>query len=139
MKIAIEGYEANTSNRVGIGRFGHEIVRHINTLLQSQSQPDHIRIYVPSPPRRDMPPQAAWWQYRLRGPTRLWTLVGLPLALSLDRPRANVIFTPTHYSPRFTQIPRVISIMDLSYLTYPDLFKPKDLHQLVHWTKYSVL
>ena len=28
--------------------------------------------------------------------------------------------------------------MDLSYLHYPELFRAKDLHQLVHWTKYSV-
>ena len=28
--------------------------------------------------------------------------------------------------------------MDLSYLTYPQLFRKKDLHQLIHWTHYSV-
>jgi glycosyltransferase involved in cell wall biosynthesis len=31
-----------------------------------------------------------------------------------------------------------MSIMDLSFLSYPELFKKKDLYQLVHWTEYSV-
>jgi len=30
-----------------------------------------------------------------------------------------------------------MSIMDLSYLTYPQLFRKKDLHQLTQWTAYS--
>jgi len=30
-----------------------------------------------------------------------------------------------------------MAIMDLSFLSYPELFRPKDLHQLVHWTAYG--
>jgi glycosyltransferase involved in cell wall biosynthesis len=35
-------------------------------------------------------------------------------------------------------MPSAISIMDLSYIYYPELFTQKDLYQLTHWTEYSV-
>ena len=63
--------------------------------------------------------------------------MSLPLAVTFDTPIADVIFTPTHYIPRFISIPRVCVMYDLSYLYYPEMFRAKDLHQLVHWTRYS--
>ena len=85
-----------------------------------------------------MPKETDWWQYVVTRPKKFWTFVGLPARLLLDKPNADVVFSPTHYIPRFISFPRVMSIMDCSYLTYPELFRKKDLHQLVHWTKYSV-
>ncbi|MDQ5954196.1 MAG: hypothetical protein QG583_124, partial [Patescibacteria group bacterium] len=40
---------------------------------------------------------------------------------------------------RFTQVPRVISIMDLAFFHFADYFTKKDLAQLHSWTKYSVI
>jgi glycosyltransferase involved in cell wall biosynthesis len=134
MIIAIDGYEANEVRRVGIGRYAFEIIKNIN-LLHS----DHIfRIYLPNKPLPDMPVETDWWQYRALSPKRLWTFFRLPLALITDLPRADVVFSPTHYIPRFVNLPRVMAVMDLSYIAYPELFRADDLHQLIHWTKYSV-
>jgi len=142
MVIAIDGYEANVTTRVGIGRYAYEILKAMYALLRDQyiagELKDVYRIYLPSIPLPDMPKASPWWQYRIVGPKKLWTFIGLPLALSKDMPRADVVFSPTHYIPRFIRTPRVMSIMDLSYLQFPELFKSKDLHQLVHWTQYSV-
>ncbi len=96
------------------------------------------RIYLPNAPLPDMPAATDWWQYRVLAPKKFWTLFRLPLALLTDTPFADVIFSPTHYIPRFTRIPRVMSIMDVSYLGYPELFRDHDLYQLTHWTAYSV-
>jgi len=139
MIIAIDGYEANVGNRVGIGRYAYEILTHIYELRMKNTESGNtsFRIYLPSVPLPDMPIVTDWWQYRVVGPKKLWTFIGLPLALTKDGPRADVVFSPTHYIPRFISIPRVMSIMDLSYLSYPELFKRKDIHQLTHWTKYS--
>lgn len=138
MIIAIDGYEANVKNRVGIGRFAFEIIKHIYYLLEKSKDKHEVRIYLPNKPVLDFPKETAWWKYFIKGPTRLWTFIGLPLALRQDKPQANVIFSPTHYVPRFINIPRVMAIMDLSYLEFPHMFKPKDLHQLRNWTDYSV-
>ncbi len=133
MKIAIDGYEANVGNRVGIGRYAYEIIRHLNAISSDHS----FRVYLPQAPLQDMPKESPNWKYRIAGPKKLWTFVGLPLALTLDRPKPDVIFSPTHYVPRWVNIPRVMAIMDVSYLEYPQMFRPRDLHQLVNWTAYS--
>ena len=144
MIIAIDGYEANVAQRVGIGRYAYEILKNLFEEGKRQKAKGKIgdellfRIYLPDHPLSDMPKETRWWQYRIAKPQRFWTFLGLPAALTLDRPQPNIIFSPTHYAPRFVAIPRVIAIMDTSYLHYPKMFKAKDLHQLVHWSAYSV-
>ena len=145
MIIAIDGYEANVRDRVGIGRYAYEILRHIYGEVMNQKlkvirdEEISFRIYVPNTPLSDMPKETVWWQYRVISPKRFWTFFRLPLALRTDSPPADVVFSPTHYSPRFVGTPRVISVMDLSYIHYPELFTAKDRYQLTSWTKYSVL
>jgi glycosyltransferase involved in cell wall biosynthesis len=139
MIIAIDGFEANVSRRVGIGRYAYEILSHMYTYVSAHPELGiTVRVYLPNPPRQDMPAATSWWQYNVIGPHRLWTLIALPFHIYWDRPRPSVVFSPTHYVPRFITVPRVMSIMDLSYLVYPRLFRKKDLHKLVHWTKYAV-
>lgn len=132
MKIAIDGYEANIPNRVGIGRFAYEIVRHIYTANTKHT----FDIYLPSAPLPHMPKETANWKYHLVWPRKFWTFIGLPYAITQDHP--DVVFSPTHYIPRWVAIPRVMAIMDVSYLKFPELFRPQDFHKLVNWTAYSV-
>jgi glycosyltransferase involved in cell wall biosynthesis len=132
MKIAIDGYEANAENRVGIGRFAYEMLVHLYKITQGHQ----VKVFLPYTPRPDLPPETSRWNYMVARPAKLWTFVGLPLALRHEP--FDVIFSPTHYIPRFTSVPRVMAIMDISYLTYPELFRPADLHKLVYWTRYSV-
>ena len=139
MIIAIDGYEANVNARVGIGRYAFELLTAIYT--KQATLPVHdlkFRIYLPETPRPDMPAETDWWKYCIRTPSKLWTFFALPIALAADVPKADVVFSPTHYIPRFTSIPCVMSIMDLSYLYFPELFKKKDLFQLTRWTEYAV-
>lgn len=132
MNIGIDGYEANIENRVGIGRYAYEIITHLYGLTRNH----RVTVFLPNPPKRDMPEETDWWHYRVAGPQKLWTFIGLPMAMRSER--LDVIYTPTHYIPRFTGVPRVMAIMDVSYLKYPELFKAKDLYQLRVWTAYSV-
>lgn len=129
MKIAIDGYEANVENRVGIGRYAFEIL----TALYPIAHKHTVTVFLPSKPRSDMPP----FRYNVVGPKKFWTFVGLPLALHKES--FDVVFSPTHYIPRFTNIPRVMAIMDMSFLAYPEMFRPKDRYQLTKWTKYAAL
>jgi glycosyltransferase involved in cell wall biosynthesis len=146
MIIAIDGYEANQKNRVGIGRYAYEIlVRLYEEIGKSHAQETGNKkqnvtmciVYLPDPPLPDMPKETSYWTYRVVRPKKLWTFIGLPLAITREKVRPDVIYSPTHYIPRFVTIPRVMAIMDLSFLSYPELFRSKDLHQLVHWTAYG--
>ncbi len=132
MIIGIDGNEANVTNKVGISEFAFQLLLQFSNLKSSK-----FNIYLKSKPKDDLPKPDNNWQYRTVTPGKLWTQWRLPLDLYLHQPRPNVFFSPTHYAPRFSPVPTVISIMDLSYLYFPKMFKKSDLYQLRSWTSYS--
>lgn len=147
MIIGIDGNEANVKNRVGIGEYAFELLRQFSSLeLKVPSsakapvdrQSSKFVIYLKNNPLDDMPKENSVWKYRVIKPGKLWTQWRLPLDLYMHKPRPDVFFSPSHYAPRFSPILSVISVMDLSFLYYPDLFNKKDLLQLRSWTEYSV-
>src|SRR5581483_5659127 len=135
MLIAIDGNEANVERKVGIGEYAFKLLVEFSKL---KKQNIDFSVYLKEPPRQDLPKESNQWDYRIIQPKKLWTQIGLPLDLYRHRPRPTLFFTPTHYAPRFSPIPTVISVMDLSYLYFPELFKKSDLYQLHNWTRYSV-
>jgi glycosyltransferase involved in cell wall biosynthesis len=139
MILAVDGYEANASVRVGVGRYAFEIIAQIAARQRQANRLfDDVRVYVPGTIGAHMPKENPHFHYRITLPRALWTWVGFPVALASDMPAADVVFSPTHYVPRWITTPRVMAIMDVSYLSYPELFRAQDLHKLVHWTAYSV-
>jgi glycosyltransferase involved in cell wall biosynthesis len=135
MIIGIDGNEANTEKRVGIGEYAFELIREFGKLNKKNLT---FRIYLKNNPMKDFPKARKGWEYRIIGPRKLWTQFRLPFELYIDRQRPDVFFSPSHYGPRLAPMPTAMSIMDLSYIHYPQLFNKKDLYQLVNWTKYSV-
>lgn len=135
MTIGIDGNEANVNVKVGIGEFSHQLLENFNS--SSENKID-FRVYLKNKPNQDMPEINDHWKYRIFGPGKLWTQWRLPLDLYLHKPRPDVFFSPSHYAPRFSPVPSVVSVMDMSYYHYPELFNNTDLYQLKNWTKYSV-
>ncbi|HSW98141.1 MAG TPA: glycosyltransferase family 1 protein [Candidatus Saccharimonadales bacterium] len=135
MIIGIDGNEANVVNKVGISEYGFELLDQFN---EYQIPNIKYQIYLKRQPGSDFPKESEKWHYRIVKPAKLWTQFGLPFDLYTHSPRPSVFFSPTHYAPRFCPVPTVISIMDLSYIHYPQLFTAKDLYQLQNWTAYSV-
>lgn len=135
MIVGIDANEANVETKVGISEYAFQLLTEFNKM-----QPHGItfEVYVKDMPRDDMPEESDRWHYRSFGPKKLWTQWRLPLDLYTHQPQPDIFFTPSHYAPRFSPVPTVISIMDLSYLRFPELFNPHDLYQLKNWTKYSV-
>lgn len=133
MNIGIDGNEANVDKRVGISEYAYELLIE----FQKFKNDNKFTIYLKEPPKNHMPAPTSNFTYKVIGPKKFWTQFGLPLSLYLER-KPQIFFSPTHYAPRFSPIPTVISIMDLSFIHFPDLFAKKDLYQLNSWTKYSV-
>lgn len=139
LSLAIDGYEANTSSRVGIGEYAYEIVYGMHHMLSQKQQHETVcTVILPEQPHEGMPKETDWWKYSVEHPRKFWTFFALPKRLWQMKPQPNVIFSPTHYVPRFIPTPRVLSVMDLSFLHYPEMFRRKDYYQLVNWTKYSM-
>ncbi len=134
--IGIDGNEANVSNRVGSNQFAFHILKAFYSIESNHT----FRIYLKSEPLDDMPKATKTWQYRVIKPQKLWTQARLPADLFVHRPRPHVFFTPGHYAPRKSPVPTVISIMDLAFLHYPNLFlkHKRGTAQLEQWTAYSV-
>lgn len=139
MTIGIDGNEANVVRRVGIGEYAYELLIQFYILRENGMTNSHFTIYLKETPLPDMPKPTSWWKYVIVKPQKLWTQIGLPIHLFTHFPRPDVFFTPSHYAPRISPVPTVISIMDLSYIHFPKLFAKHDLYQLRNWTKYSAL
>ena len=145
MVIGINGYEAviprfgydsetGLPRRVGSGEYCFELLLSLNKI----DKKNNYIIYLPQSPTSDLPRESSRWHYKIVKPRKMWTLFGLSLEFLLKRSRPDVFFSPTHYLPIFTPKKSVISILDVSYLKYPELFKKSDLNQLRNWTKFSV-
>lgn len=135
MKIWIDGYEANVPQRLGSSQISFELINH----LEKIDHQNEYTILLPGLPMDDLPKERAGWKYRVLKPGRLWTRIALPLALFTSRNKPDLFFSPTHYIPRFSPVKRVVTIFDLSFLHFPEMFNKKDLWQLTNWTKYSII
>lgn len=144
MNIGINGYEAvvprfgfdqktGLPNRVGSGEVCFQWLKELARIDKQNS----YKIFLPTPPTSDMPEESETWHYEVIYSKRLWTIFGLSKKLRQEK-SLDVFFTPTHYSTFFTPCPQVISILDVSYKKFPDLFNKTDLYKLALWGKYSV-
>ena len=135
MIIGIDANEANVQNKVGISEYVYQLLLQFYILATDDKK---FIIYLKDRPRADFPKATSNWQYRIIGPKKMWTQIGLPLNLFLSKDKPDIFFSPGHYAPRFSPIPTVISIMDLAFFHFPEYFTKKDLAQLRSWTSYSV-
>lgn len=142
MKIGINGFEAvvprfgydsnGLPNRVGSSEVCFQWLTELNKI----DKKNEYVIYLPVEPTSDMPGEREGWRYKVIWDTKLWTILGLNRKLLFEK--LDVFFSPTHYCPLFVPCPQVISILDLSYKHFPELFKKKDLFKLNLWGGYSV-
>lgn len=135
MIIGIDGNEANVSKKVGISEYVFELIKQLKA---HESPSNSFHIYLKNQHNKDFPSTSQNWKYKIFGPKKLWTQFALPLHLFLGKSKPDVFFSPAHYAPRFSAMPSVISIMDLAFFHFPEMFTRKDLTQLKSWTEYSV-
>lgn len=137
MIIGIDGNEANVHKRVGISEYAFELLSQFSG-REFESNNVRFVVYLKEKPLSTMPRENKFFEYRVITPGKLWTQWRLPLDLFFHRPRPDVFFSMTHYAPRFSPVPTIISVMDVSYLRFPEMFNADDLYQLRNWTEYSV-
>jgi glycosyltransferase involved in cell wall biosynthesis len=134
MNIWIDGYEANMPQRLGSSQVGFELLKNIERL----DSRNNYTILLPSPPLSGLPKPRAGWQYKILKPKPLWTRIALPFALYTAKFKPDIFYSPTHYIPKFSQVKKVVTIFDLSYLHFPQFLPKKDLWKLTNWSKHSI-
>ncbi len=135
MKIWIDGYEANVIQRLGSSQVAFELLKG----LEKEDFKNDYTILLPNPPVVDLPKERTGWKYKILKPKKLWTRIALPLVLFSAKQKPDIFFSPTHYLPRFVPkgVKKVVTIFDLSFLHFPEMFTKKDLWQLKNWTNFS--
>lgn len=144
MKIGINGYEAvvprfgydenGLPRRVGSSEYAYQLLINLNKI----DNKNEYFIYLPTNPTKDLPEESSNWHYKIIKKRSIWTLFDLSREFIFKERNLDIFFSPTHYLPAFSPFSAAISIMDLSFYHYPQLFKRKDLYQMKFWTKLSV-
>jgi len=138
MIIGIDGNEANIVTKVGVNVYAFNLLWGIYK-LQGQWQNKHkVIVYLKNLPLPDLPKPTKSFSYKVIPGGGAWIVKKLPPKLFTDKPRPDIFFSPSHYVPPFSPVPRVCSIMDLGYLEFSGQFKKYDFWQLKLWSAYSL-
>lgn len=132
MLIGLDGNEANVKERVGSGQYAFELL-----YLFTKNKNHQFTVFLKDQPVPDLPKESSNFKYKVFGPKKFWTQFALPLNLTFAQ-KPDVFFSMGHYGPRFSKVPYVVTIHDLSYLHYPEMFRKNDLYQLTSWSGYSI-
>lgn len=136
MIIGIDINEANIPQRVGVNRVAFNIFQN---LVEELGNEDKIIALSKENPLPDMPSDSKKLSYEIFGSKKAWVLTSLTKRLLLGKPKIDVLFSPSHYTPIFTFTPSVIYLMDMSYERFgTDYFTSYDINQLRRWTPLSV-
>ena len=137
MFIGIDGNEANTKEKVGVSTYAYEVLWGLYNINQKNTKHNKFLIYLKTDPNNDLPKDNLLWKYRIIKGNNNWVLKNLMPSLFMN-PRPDVFFTPTHYLPPFTPMPKVFTVHDLGYLDFSEQFRKFDFWQLKYWTAISV-
>jgi len=137
MLIGIDGNEANIEKKVGVNQYAYGLLKNIYD-LQEKSKPIRFVVYLKDKPREDLPKQKPWWKYKVIPGRGLWIITKLMPHLFSTKEKPDVFFTPSHYLPPASPMPKVSTIHDLGYLKFSGQFKKYDFWQLTIWTAISV-
>lgn len=133
--IAIDANEANlVQHRLGSNELAYGLLK----AIKKNNTQFPYQIYLSTPPLGDMPKTDKKWSYRIIPPHTFWTQWRLPIDLYFHVPRPKAILSLSHYVPRFSPIPRIVTITDLGYLKFPKQLRKKDFLQLKLWTAHSI-
>lgn len=136
MIIGIDINEANIGQRVGVNQVAFAMFK---ALANTVSGEDRIIALSKERPLPDLPFSSEKLSYEIFGPKRMWVLTGLTKRLLLNKPKIDVLFSPSHYTPLLSRVPAVIYLMDLSYERFgTEYFTTYDINQLKRWTPFSI-
>ena len=122
MVIGIEASRANRLERTGVEWYAYHVIQ---GLKKHPSLKSHfVKLYTEQALAgglEEMPPN--WSERRLRWPPKyLWTQTRLSWEMWNAEP--NVLFVPAHVLPRLFPARNVVTVHDIGFHRYPELYKP---------------
>jgi glycosyltransferase involved in cell wall biosynthesis len=131
MHFALDASRTTLARRTGTERYALEMIRALLALPNGHTFTLYFReapapgLFAPDPRVRQ----------RVIGPHRLWTHVGLALALAEDDPDA--VWVPAHSLPVFGVGRSVVTVHDLGYVHFPEAHPFLQRQYLAWSTRHS--
>jgi len=138
MIIGIDGNEANIEKRVGVNTYAFELLWNLWKLQDEWKNNHKLIVFLKNEPREDLPKATEFFEYRVIKGGGAWILTKLMPSLFTNSKVCDVFFSPSHYLPPLTPMPKFCSIMDLGYLEFSGQFRKKDFWQLKIWSAISI-
>ncbi len=138
MIIGIDGNEANVENRVGVNEYAFQLLHNLHKLQTSGDDTYSLIVYLKDKPLPGLPKETQNFKYKIISGNKFWIITKLTPYLLTNPDKLNVFFSPSHYTPLISPVPRVCSIMDLGYLEFSAQFAKKDFWQLKMWSAISI-
>lgn len=136
MNIGFDINEANIPQRVGVNQVAYNTFVH---LAKNMSKGDKLIALSKERPLPDMPRETDILNYEIFGSKKAWVLTSLTKRLWFGKPKVDVLFSPSHYSPILSKTKSVIYLMDMSFERFgTEYFTSYDINQLKKWTPLSV-
>lgn len=136
MNIGFDINEANIPQRVGVNQVAYNIFLHLVKQIVGK---DNLIALGKERPLPDMPQGSDNLTYEIFGSKKAWVLTSLTKRLWFGKPKINVLFSPSHYTPLFTPTKTIIYLMDMSFERFgTEYFTNYDINQLKKWTPLSV-
>lgn len=136
MTIGIDINEANIPQRVGVNQVAYNMFLN---MVENLEEKDRIVAFSKENPLPDMPKSSKKLTYEIFGSKRAWVLTSLTKRLLFGKPKIDILFSPSHYTPILSLVPSAIYLMDLSYERFgTEYFTSYDINQLRRWTPLSI-
>ena len=112
MNIGFDINEANIPQRVGVNQVAYNTFVHLAKQITGD---DTLYALGKDRPLPDMPVGSNNLIYEIFGAKKAWVLTSLTKRLWFGKPKIDVLFSPSHYTPLFSPVKTVIYLMDMSF------------------------
>lgn len=126
MLIGIDASRAVKREKTGTENYSQEIIK---ALAQIDEKNRYV-LYSPREPEGDLARLPGNFRFKVIPFPRLWSQVRLSVELIRGQPKPDVIFEPAHTIPVVHHRKMVVTIHDLGFVHFPELYTP--LERLYH-------
>lgn len=126
MLIGIDASRAVKREKTGTEYYSQEIIR----ALAAIDETNQYLLYSAREPEGDLAKLPKKFRFKIMPFPRLWSQIRLSLELVRGKPKPDVVFEPAHTIPLVHHKKMVVTIHDLGFVHFPELYTP--LERLYH-------
>lgn len=120
MLIGIDASRAVKAQKTGTEYYAQEIIKALGELDEA----NQYILYTPKEPSAELVKLPKNFRFRVMPFPRLWSQIRLSVELVRGLPKPDVVFEPAHTIPLVHHKKMVVTIHDLGFVHFPELYTP---------------